>query len=108
MALRLLAQSAGFACYLFRCTVSNQGVWDAYLLEERFEGKQELCSTIHVPNGNIAKVGSQDLGALEALDGGAKIFHSNVRVSEHRAAETFITQHAVISVIPMVEGGGEY
>ena len=74
MALHFLAQSAGFTCYLFRCTVNNHGVWDPYLLEEGFKVKQELGSTLHVPNSNIAKVGSKDLGVLEALDGGPSFF----------------------------------
>ena len=108
MALRLLAQSAGVAGHLFRCAISDQGVWDAYLLEEGFEGKWELGPTFHVPNGNVAKVGGEDLGAVEASNRGSELLCSKERVSKHGATETFISQHAVISSIPMVKGRGEH
>ena len=108
MALRLLAQSAGVASHLFRCAISNQGIWDAYLLEEGFEGERKLGPAFHVPDGNVAKVGGKDLGAVEASNRGSELLCSEERVSKHGATETFVSQHAVVSSIPMVKGRGEH
>ena len=48
------------------------------------------------------------MGALEASDGGANLLCSKVLVSELSAAEMFISQHAVVSVIAMTKGSGEH